>query len=280
MRSDGSGGGRSPWRERRARAIQLLGEVEHAEELLAFYVALIELQGAVARRTPVERWYALVRAGEEGDLPLLRVERLPIDELLPTFDDFLGRVREVGTDVIADGARALLETGSAAQARRLRTVLQHGEGEGPEADFLARAFLEPVVTSVAAGHDAVTAGCGRRRCCLCGAPPVAAVLRDEPKGLGTRSLVCSMCAAEWRYPRLTCPNCGETDTERLLMHAAESIAHVRVDECSTCGRYLKTIDLRRQGSAVPVVDELATVELDLWARQRGLVKLQHNVLGL
>ena len=43
---------------------------------------------------------------------------------------------------------------------------------------------------------------------------------------------------------------------------------------------LKAADLRKDGSAEPVVDEIATVELDLWARERGLLKIQPNVLGL
>ena len=43
------------------------------------------------------------------------------------------------------------------------------------------------------------------------------------------------------------------------MHTAESIALVRVDACTTCSRYIKTVDLRKRGDAVPVVDELAAV---------------------
>jgi formate dehydrogenase maturation protein FdhE len=41
---------------------------------------------------------------------------------------------------------------------------------------------------------------------------------------------------------------------------------VRVDVCDTCHSYLKSIDLTKTGLAVPVVDELATMPLDLWAR--------------
>jgi formate dehydrogenase maturation protein FdhE len=43
---------------------------------------------------------------------------------------------------------------------------------------------------------------------------------------------------------------------------------------------MKTVDLRKRGDAVPLVDELATVELDLWAQERGLTKMRVNVLGL
>jgi formate dehydrogenase maturation protein FdhE len=40
------------------------------------------------------------------------------------------------------------------------------------------------------------------------------------------------------------------------------------------------VDLRKEGHAVPLVDELAAVELDIWAQERGLTKLRENVLGL
>jgi formate dehydrogenase maturation protein FdhE len=42
---------------------------------------------------------------------------------------------------------------------------------------------------------------------------------------------------------------------------------------------LKTVDLTKAGLAIPVVDELATIPLDLWARERGYEKLQINLLG-
>ena len=44
--------------------------------------------------------------------------------------------------------------------------------------------------------------------------------------------------------------------------------------------YVKTIDLTRDGLAVPVVDDLASVTLDLWARERGYQRLYPNLLRL
>ena len=89
-----------------------------------------------------------------------------------------------------------------------------------------------------------------------------------------------MPATAWRVPRLTCPQCGETEADKRPVHTAESIAHVRIDACTTCSRYVKTVDLRKDGTAVPLVDELAAVELDIWAQEQGLTKLRANVLGL
>ncbi len=65
----------------------------------------------------------------------------------------------------------------------------------------------------------------------------------------------------------------------MAFYSAPEIVHVRVDVCDTCHTYLKSIDLTKTGLAVPVVDELASIPLDLWAREHGYEKLQINLLG-
>ena len=44
--------------------------------------------------------------------------------------------------------------------------------------------------------------------------------------------------------------------------------------------YIKTVDLTKYGLAIPVVDELATIPLNLWAQENGYTKLQLNLLGM
>ncbi len=256
-----------------------MGKAPHAEEILAFYVGLIEIQERVADRVPAERWLALVRSSD-GEFPQLRLERLPVDDLVPRFDAFLGGVADAGTSVMTARAEALLAAAVTDRRTLLGNALASNEPPDDETGFCARAFLEPLVTSLAAADSRTPQSWTHAHCFECGASAGVAVLRDLPEALGRRSLVCSLCATEWRFKRLTCAHCGETEANQLLTHTADSVAHVRIDECKSCGRYLKTVDLRIRGDAVPVVDELATVELDLWARDRGLEKLQPNVLGL
>jgi formate dehydrogenase maturation protein FdhE len=55
---------------------------------------------------------------------------------------------------------------------------------------------------------------------------------------------------------------------------------VRVEACDTCRQYIKTIDLTKNGRAVPVVDKLAAIPLSLWAAENGYVKVSTNLLGL
>jgi formate dehydrogenase maturation protein FdhE len=38
--------------------------------------------------------------------------------------------------------------------------------------------------------------------------------------------------------------------------------------------------LSRNALAVPIVDEMASIPLDLWAQERGYRKLEVNLLGL
>jgi formate dehydrogenase maturation protein FdhE len=55
--------------------------------------------------------------------------------------------------------------------------------------------------------------------------------------------------------------------------------HLRIDACTRCERYLIDVDTGRDPRAVPEVDELAAVPLDLYATERGLSKITPNLLG-
>ena len=79
---------------------------------------------------------------------------------------------------------------------------------------------------------------------------------------------------------MLCPHCGEEREAHLPVYTAEQFPHVRLDACETCRVYIKSVDLTRNGLAVPEVDEVAAIALDLWAAERGYTKLQTNLFGL
>jgi FdhE protein len=110
------------------------------------------------------------------------------------------------------------------------------------------------------GHD--------NRCPFCEQRPSTGVLRDAGQGT-RRALVCGLCFTEWAFERIVCPSCGERRFDALPVYTAEQVAGARIDGCDSCGVYLKTIDASQDGTAVPEVDDLATLTLDLWARQHG-----------
>ena len=55
--------------------------------------------------------------------------------------------------------------------------------------------------------------------------------------------------------------------------------HLRIDACASCERYLLDADLSRDPRAVPEVDELAALPLDLYAAEHGLSKITPNLMG-
>ena len=53
-----------------------------------------------------------------------------------------------------------------------------------------------------------------------------------------------------------------------------------MEACNICKAYIQTVDLTKNGLAVPEVDELAALPLTLWADENGYQKTTRNVLGL
>ncbi|HKW78253.1 MAG TPA: formate dehydrogenase accessory protein FdhE, partial [Candidatus Limnocylindria bacterium] len=149
--------------------------------------------------------------------------------------------------------------------------------------FLARAATSPILEAlpdVAATLRGDLAD--ERRCPACGGLPQLAVFGDTGEALLTaqRKLVCSRCAATWGYPRMTCVSCRETEGGKMPVFADESrLPHLRIDACDTCRAYLVTVDVRREPGAVPLIDEIVALPLDLAAAERGYTKISRNVMG-
>ncbi len=106
-----------------------------------------------------------------------------------------------------------------------------------------------------------------------------AVLRDAPEAKGQRLLVCCLCASAWPFVRSTCPSCGEKDPDKLVYHVADGADYIRVEECKACRCYIKSVDLRQDGRAVPLVEDIAFMALDIRAHEPGLQRIHPNLLG-
>lgn len=238
--------------------------------MLELYLELLDLQ---------EPLYRDARAGKLD----LRVAE---SRLVPRFRRFVREVVPAATEVLAAAGRTLEEAGDEVRTTLLETFLGRDAVDEVAAalgldelqlEFFARAFLQPIAEAV---HEGDGDSPSEKSCPRCGWPPQVGVVRDELEVKGRRYLVCSFCSAWWPCRRSTCPECGETDPEKLVYHVSEPTPHVRVDECQTCRRYLKSVDLRKDGLAVPEVEDIATVELDVWSAERGLVKIRRSLLGL
>jgi len=148
----------------------------------------------------------------------------------------------------------------------------------PRIEFFVHILLEPFAMRLAQ-RGQIDPHWTDPACPFCGSRPALAVLRGEGDG-GKRWLKCSLCSTEWQFRRILCPNCGEEDKEKLPVYLAQEFEHVRVEACDTCKTYLKSVDLTKNGLADPIVDEIVTVPLNIWAEEHGYVKLSPNLMGM
>jgi FdhE protein len=108
-------------------------------------------------------------------------------------------------------------------------------------------------------------------CPICGAWPTLAELRGLERN---RRLRCGRCSSDWPLPVLRCPFCDELHHKSLGSLLPEGEAQTRrVDVCNTCKGYLKTFTtIRPMSLRSLLMDDLASVELDLAAQERGYTR--------
>ena len=103
-------------------------------------------------------------------------------------------------------------------------------------------------------------------CPICGSLPSLSLLKEE---VGKRYLLCAFCGYQWRSERMICPFCGTKDQESLHYLCAEKEEAYRIDLCEKCHQYIKTIDFREIEESDPVLEDLATLHLDILASKKG-----------
>ncbi len=248
----------SAWDRRIERAGELAKTCPSAAQVLQFYEEIARLQKII---------YEQIESVRTGS------RRPELSVLLPHFAPLLSLVKRVGPAPLAKIADELAE-----DRAQWETLLVDGREMGEGKRFFARTLLQPYFECLARQSNTVLSAV-RPTCPFCDEKPQATILRGEGDG-GKRSLLCSLCFTEWDFRRILCPNCGEERERQLPVYTAEEFPHVRIEACDTCRTYIKSIDLTRNGLAVPVVDELAAISLTLWADDRGYTKLQLNLLGM
>jgi len=277
------------WTDRRRRVTQLRGRHSFARQLLDLYGALLGVQ---------EKAFAdaATASPDARDLAAYVAE-----VVVPGVVDV---TLFAGPDRLRSELIRRLET---EHPRQIVERWIAGETQAPVERYLARASLGPVLEAV----DRQTRGACRgqrdaRHCPECAGPPQVSfsAVPGEDLATGARFLECARCGVAWGYPRMTCASCGEDSSARLSVYselgtasgergtvvrglpADESVArqravfpHIRIEACESCRRYLLSIDLATEPAAVPVVDELAAIPLDLYAREQGFSKITPNLMG-
>jgi Protein involved in formate dehydrogenase formation len=279
-----------PYTDRRTRTAQLRGRYTFAREVLDFYGALLGVQ---------EQAYEEAAAARPAAIDLVAYVA---EMVVPAVVDVS----------IAAGPQRLREAVArrlgSSDPRELVAAWIGGEEQGTVDRYLARASLGPVLEAL--GPEVAASIFGERdarHCPACGGPPQLSyfALPSEDLAAGGRFLLCARCQGSWGYARMMCPGCGEDSSSRLPIFNEEGTAsgergsvvrglegrlggkadhnavfpHIRIEGCDGCRRYLLNIDLLADPAAVPLVDEMSALPLDLYAREKGLRKITPNLMG-
>jgi FdhE protein len=261
--------------DRRRRAAELAERYDFAREPLGLYGAVAEAQ---------ERAFEHARADRPS------VDGFTAYVVRAALPEMMSAVMTAGTESLREAALLRFHEGD---LERIVTSWLRGEPQDGIDVFLARAATAPVLEALPDVARALPIGPSQgenplqppqeARCCpACGGPPQVSVFVDSGEALvtGQRRLVCARCANEWVYPRMTCVACGETEANKQVVFADPAqLPHLRVDACERCKRYIVSVDARLEGHAVPVVDEIAALPLDIAAAERGFTKITPNLMG-
>jgi len=251
--------------ERRERARELGARYDFAEGPLRLYLAVVDAQ---------ERAFERALADGPG------AEDIAAYAVRVALPGVMEAAVAAGTETLRE---AVLLRFAEGDLEGIVEAWLRGEQQGGTDTFLARAAAAPVLEALPEVAAALrSAESDDRRCPRCGGLPQLAFFPDTGEALltGQRTLVCSRCAGEWVLSRMTCASCGETAGAKMpILSDVDHFPHVRIDACEICRRYLLTIDLRKDPRAVPLVDELVALPLDLAAAERGYSKISRNLMG-
>ena len=104
----------------------------------------------------------------------------------------------------------------------------------------------------------------RNFCPICGNLPSMAKVEEQK---GTRTLWCHHCDSTWQFGEMTCPYCLNDDLKSIQIIFASNGKPIRLDACTKCKNYIKTIDERAALKDYNMsVKNVETLYLDITAK--------------
>ncbi|MBI4540907.1 MAG: formate dehydrogenase accessory protein FdhE [Gemmatimonadetes bacterium] len=256
--------------ERRAERARLLaGGAVAAREPLRFAAGLYRVQGRLAAALE----------GLHGRRALTGRLTEDVAGVVEASGELLRFAAENGPAGLAGVARA--RSGEAKSLCGSRLLAFWDADRPTEPDYLSRALLRPYVEILAKLGIAPDRPLRAGHCPFCGGAPWVAARRSAAEGDGaSRFLACAVCGGEWSFARIRCPACSEHNPERLPCFRSDTYPAVRIEACETCRRYVKSIDLTLDARAIPEVDDLLSLSMDLWAESEGFDRIEPGLAGI
>jgi FdhE protein len=210
---------------------------------------------------------------------------LPVRVLLPTLLKLCDALAAGGAGDAATHIRAAIDGGNMEPGSLLSASLSRNQASvrtgavhrslAPDLVWLvAELAVSPFVHALQravlgnSGSDEVRAALDAwhaGHCPACGSwPAVAEVVA------GHRTLRCSFCSSAWEMPTFACIYCGERGEKFATAAPNAERPDRRIEVCSACGGYLKTIDVPELSPfPLPSISDIETTDLDVSAMEHG-----------
>jgi FdhE protein len=114
------------------------------------------------------------------------------------------------------------------------------------------------------------------RCPLCNAQPSISWTGEE----GRRQASCSFCGTVGYYDRIGCMICQNNDKQKQNVFEFQGEAGFRVNTCSACRSYVKTIEASMISRLGPEVADLMSLPLDIVVQEKGFERRSPNPVGM
>lgn len=167
----------------------------------------------------------------------------------------LARVKGAGRE-----ERAILAADALSDAIPIEAIAEH---------VLVAAGLQMHFARLAARLDPATlVSVADGVCPACGGAPGVSIVVGWHGAHGARFCSCALCGTLWNYVRIRCTACGSTKGVGYREIEGGSGA-IKAECCDECGSYLKILYQTVDPALDPVADDVASLGLDLLAREGG-----------
>lgn len=255
------------------------------EELASFYDELFACQ---EKNILAEGKYDFSSFTDASELPALKTASLSFTgdleaEAKSILFDILDVIEKHHSGIDTSPVRRAAEEDMTSLTRHAVLLLEHdvdGLNEGAtsmktgldEYIFILVNWLKPLLASIrpSAMEKVDTEEWLAPVCPFCGYLADMGKIVESKDNL--RLLHCGLCEHEWKFPRLTCAICENTDKETLGYLNTADESPYRVDYCDACKGYIKTVrvpKLQEESRFDLTVENVVTTWLDASAMAQG-----------
>jgi FdhE protein len=258
---------------RRADHFAARAEAHELAPYLRFLAGLAQVQAVLLPHLPNLTPIAdgAVKLAAAHGMPLIDRARLVDNHVLAqTIARFLAAAGAITMPEPAAAALARLHADPDAWRHHVADALEDAVAVEAVADhiFIAAALQLHAARLAALLPSEILRPVGTGVCPACGGAPVACLLVDRPAAHNARYCVCATCATQWNTVRVSCVLCG--GTEGIAYHHLEGRDDgISAETCESCHVYVKLLSQAEHPDLDPVVDDVASLGLDLKLRDAG-----------